>query len=83
MKVINEFVRYQYRQYALSAKYVVPLIALFAVFGIMYSVTPIAVVSNFAVMSLVLFMFLLSFYNSKFIDSSMCNCKDMAWTLGR
>ena len=58
MKVINEFVRYQYRQYALSAKYVVPLIALFAVFGIMYSVTPIAVVSNFAVMSLVLFMFM-------------------------
>lgn len=56
MKIINEFVRYQYKQYALSAKYIVPLIGLFAVFGIMYSVTPIAVVSNFAIMSLVLFM---------------------------
>lgn len=56
MKIINEFVKYQYKQYALSAKYVVPLIGLFAVFGIMYSVTPIAVVSNFAIMSLVLFM---------------------------
>ena len=56
MKVINEFVRYQYRQYALSAKYVVPLIALFAVFGVMYSIMPIGVVSNFAIMSLVLFM---------------------------
>lgn len=56
MKSINEFVRYQYKQYALSAKYVVPFIGLFAVFGIMYSITPIAVVSNFAIMSLVLFM---------------------------
>lgn len=58
MKIINEFVRYQYKQYILSAKYVVPFIGLFAVFGIMYSVTPIAVVSNFAVMSLVLFIFM-------------------------
>ena len=58
MKMINEFVRYQYKQYVLSAKYVVPFIGLFAVFGVMYSVTPIAVVSNFAVMSLVLFMFM-------------------------
>lgn len=56
MKIIIEFIRYQYRQYILSAKYVVPLIALFAVFGVMYSITPIAVVSNFAIMSLVLSM---------------------------
>lgn len=56
MKIIIEFIRYQYKQYILSAKYVVPLIVLFAVFGIMYSITPIAVVSNFAIMSLVLFM---------------------------
>lgn len=56
MKIINEFVRYQYKQYILSAKYVVPFIGLFAVFGVMYSITPIAVVSNFAIMSLVLFM---------------------------
>ncbi|MBD5458489.1 MAG: hypothetical protein HDR27_07965 [Lachnospiraceae bacterium] len=56
MKSMSEFLRYQYKQYALSAKYVVPLIGLFAVFGVMYSITPIAVVTNFAIMSLVLFM---------------------------
>lgn len=56
MKIIIELIRYQYRQYILSAKYVVPIITLFAVFGVMYSITPIAVVSNFAIMSLVLFM---------------------------
>lgn len=56
MKMINELVKYQYKQYVLSAKYVVPLIGLFAVFQIMYSVMPIDIVSNFAVMSLVLFI---------------------------
>ena len=56
MKVINEFVRYQYKQYVLSAKYLVPLIGLFVVFQIMYSAMPIDIVSNFTLMSLFLFM---------------------------
>ena len=56
MKMINEFVRYQYKQYALSAKWVIPFIALLAVFGAMYSMLPIDVVGNFSIMSLVLFL---------------------------
>lgn len=56
MKVIYEFVKYQYKQYVLSAKYVVPLIGLFAVFQIMYSAMQIDIVSNFTLMSLILFM---------------------------
>ena len=56
MKVINEFVKYQYKQYVLSAKYIVPLIGLFVVFQIMYSVMPIDIVSNFTLMSLILFI---------------------------
>lgn len=56
MKMMNEFVRYQYKQYILSAKWIIPLIVLFAVFGVMYSIMPIDVVGNFAIMSLVLFI---------------------------
>lgn len=56
MKVINELVKYQYKQYVLSAKYVVPFIGLFVVFQVMYSVMPIDIVSNFALMSLILFI---------------------------
>ena len=47
MKMINEFVRYQYKQYLLSAKWVIPFIVLLAVFRVMYSILPIDVVSNF------------------------------------
>lgn len=56
MKVIIEFVRYQYKQYALSAKYVAPLIGLFIVFQIMYSLPPAEIVSSFAIMGLLLFV---------------------------
>ena len=56
MKMINEFVRYQYKQYVLSAKWVIPFIVLLAVFRVMYSILPIDVVSNFSIMSLVLFL---------------------------
>ena len=56
MKIMNELVRYQYRQYVLSAKYVVPLIGLFAVFQFMYSFPPAEIVSSFAIMGLVLFV---------------------------
>lgn len=54
--MMNEFVKYQYKQYALSAKWVIPFIVLFAVFGVMYSIMPIDIVGNFAIMSLVLFI---------------------------
>ena len=56
MKMINEFVKYQYKQYVLSAKWVIPFIVLLAVFRVMYSILPIDVVSNFSIMSLVLFL---------------------------
>ena len=56
MKMINEFVKYQYKQYVLSAKWVIPFIVLLAVFSVMYSILPIDVVSNFSIMSLVLFL---------------------------
>lgn len=56
MKVINELVKYQYKQYVLSVKYLVPLIGLFVVFQVMYSVMPIDIVSNFTLMSLILFI---------------------------
>lgn len=56
MKMINEFVRYQYKQYVLSAKWVIPFIVLLAVFRVMYSILPIDVVGNFSIMSLVLFL---------------------------
>lgn len=56
MKVIIEFVRYQYQQYALPAKYVAPLIGLFAVFQFMYSLPPAEIVSSYAIMGLILFV---------------------------
>lgn len=56
MKMMNEFVRYQYKQYVLSAKWVIPFIVLLAVLRVMYSILPIDVVSNFSIMSLVLFL---------------------------
>ena len=55
MKIMNELVRYQYQQYVLSAKYVVPLIGLFAVLQFMYSLPPAEIVSSYAIMGLVLF----------------------------
>ena len=56
MKIINELVKYQYKQYVLSAKYLVPLIGLLAVFQVMYSIMPIDIVINFMLMSLILFI---------------------------
>ena len=56
MKVLFEFVRYQYKQYVLSAKYVAPLVGLFLVFQFMYSFPPAEIVSSFAIMGLMLFV---------------------------
>lgn len=56
MKIIYDFERYQFYQYFLSAKYVAPLIGLFAVFQFMYSLPPAEIVSSFAIMGLVLFV---------------------------
>ncbi|MBD5520292.1 MAG: hypothetical protein HDR03_03580 [Lachnospiraceae bacterium] len=56
MKIITELVKYQYKQYVLSTKYLVPLIGLLAVFQVMYSIMPIDIVINFALMSLILFI---------------------------
>lgn len=56
MKIMGELVRYQLKQYVLSAKYVMPLIALCAVFSVMYGMMPVDAVSSFAIMGLVLFL---------------------------
>ena len=56
MKTMKELIRYQYRQYMLSGKYILPLITLLAVISVMYTVTPVGVVSSFSMMSLFLFL---------------------------
>lgn len=56
MKTMNELIRYQYRQYMLSGKYILPLITLLAVIFVMYTVMPVGVVSSFSMMSLFLFL---------------------------
>lgn len=56
MKIMCELIRYQFRQYVLSAKYVMPVIVLCAVFSVMYGVMPVKIVSSFAIMGLVLFL---------------------------
>ncbi len=56
MKIINELIRYQYRQYMLSAKYILPLIVLLALISVMYTVVPVGVVSSFSMMGLFLFL---------------------------
>lgn len=56
MKVICEMIRYQYRQYMMSAKWVMPLIALLGVLGMMYSMAPVGIVSSFSITGIFLFV---------------------------
>lgn len=55
-KVIYELIRYQYKQYILSSKWIMPMIALLAVVSVMYSITPVKVVNSFSIMSLFIFL---------------------------
>lgn len=56
LKVICQLIQYQYKQYKLSARWTMPVIALIAILFAMYSVTPVFVVNSFSIMSLLLFL---------------------------
>ena len=56
MKIICECLKYQYKQYMLSAKYVMPEIVLALLLAAMYSMTPLKIVNSFSVMGLFVFM---------------------------
>ena len=56
MKVICEMIRYQYKQYMMSAKWVMPLIALLGILGMMYSIAPVGIVDSFSITGIFLFV---------------------------
>lgn len=56
MKVICEMIRYQYRQYMMSAKWVMPLILLSGTLGMMYSIPPLEIVGSFSITGIFLFV---------------------------
>lgn len=55
MKIMYETIKYQYKQYVLSSRWVMPLVTLIAVISVMYTVTPVEVVNSFSMMGLFLF----------------------------
>lgn len=55
-KIIYELLGYQYKQYILSAKWIMPMIALIVILSVMYSVIPVKVVNSFSIMSLLVFL---------------------------
>ena len=56
LKMMRELIRYQYRQYILSSKWVLPMIALICILPVLYSMKPVAVVSSLSISGLLLFM---------------------------
>ena len=56
MKTICEMIRYQYKQYMLSAKWVMPLIVLLGIVCMMYSMPPVGIVDSFSITGLFLFV---------------------------
>ena len=56
MKAICEMIRYQYRQYMMSAKWVMPLIVLLGILGMMYSTPPVWIVDSFSITGIFLFV---------------------------
>ena len=56
MKAICEMIRYQYRQYMMSAKWVMPLIVLSGTLGMMYSMAPVGIVDSFSITGIFLFV---------------------------
>lgn len=55
MKVMFEMIRYQYKQYMLSAKWVMPCVVLIGIFGAMYSMPPVEIVNSFSITGMILF----------------------------
>ena len=58
MKNMINCLKYQYKQYLLSAKFVLPTVFYVSLMGFMYSIMPVDIVSIFSLMSLLLFMFM-------------------------
>jgi len=58
MKIMIECFKYQYKQYLLSAKFIIPTIVYVSFLGFMYSMMPVEIVSNFAVTGIFLFLFM-------------------------
>lgn len=56
LNIIYELIHYQYKQYILSAKWVMPAIVFIVILFAMYSVTPVYVVNSFSMMSLFVFL---------------------------
>ena len=56
MKVICEMLRYQYKQYMMSAKWVMPFIILLGALGMLYSIAPVEIVDSFSITGLFLFV---------------------------
>lgn len=56
MKTICEMIRYQYKQYMMSAKWVMPLIVLLGIVCMMYSMPPVGIVDSFSITGLFLFV---------------------------
>lgn len=55
MKAIWEMIRYQYKQYMMSAKFVMPLIVLLGTLSMMYSIAPVEIVECFSMTGIFLF----------------------------
>ena len=56
MKVMCEMIRYQYKQYMMSGKCVMPLIVLFGTQGMMYNMAPVEIVDSFSITGMFLFV---------------------------
>ena len=55
LRIVCELIRYQYKQYMRSGKWIVPWIALVGIYSFMYSVAPYKIVNSFSIMGLFLF----------------------------
>lgn len=56
MKIVCDVIRYQYKQYMFSAKWVMPFVLLIAFIASFYSISPVEIVNSFAITGLVLFV---------------------------
>lgn len=55
MKIVCDVIRYQYKQYMFSAKWVMPFVIWIAFIASFYSISPVEIVNSFAITGLVLF----------------------------
>lgn len=55
MKIESELIRYQYKQYMLSSKWLMPLVVFMIILVFMYDIGPLDIVNSFSLMGLFLF----------------------------